>query len=527
MNKKVLKISIIIEAVVIVVILSTIIGVLVVKNKNVNDGKANNNKAKEEEVQLLELPKPEITGGSRGELGIDKNINESTIDNYLNRKDSVYRDMRMFEDPANYEAIGGDRFLSGYIEGFTVVPLPYLIPVTGLPDAVGETYNGTTLFYNDNGTYVANYQGAMSIIERLFPKDKVIFLMCGGGGYAGMTKNFLVSLGWDADKIYNIGGYWNYRGEHNVNVKKIIDGVVTYDFDSVPYYDVQFDKLIKTTNYKPPTVAVSEIKLNTNKIELEERVSFSLNAIVLPNEATDKTVKWTSSNESVATVTDYGLVRAVKEGSATIKVESADGKRSATCEVIVHKEEIGDPIILDDISKEIEEFSSYDLNKLYRDFDDKVGLKRDSEGNFILNEYHEFDGIGYVANDLWKAEYAKYEQELDYYIAKRLEIFNRVVEGKKTFIVIIDNTSCQATYDASGAAQKILKDNNYQFFNVGGSVNGDTTFYESKLDITNYKYGSIAIIKEGKLYASSDPNEESFKSEEDIINWLSKYIKIS
>lgn len=56
--------------------------------------------------KLKELPKPEITGGERGELGIDKNINEATIDEYLNREDSVYRDMRMLEDPGNYENIG-------------------------------------------------------------------------------------------------------------------------------------------------------------------------------------------------------------------------------------------------------------------------------------------------------------------------------------------------------------------------------------------------------------------------------------
>ena len=36
--------------------------------------------------------------------------------------------------------------------------------------------------------------------------------MCGGGGYAGMTKNMLVSLGWDKDKIYVVGGYWFYEG---------------------------------------------------------------------------------------------------------------------------------------------------------------------------------------------------------------------------------------------------------------------------------------------------------------------------
>ena len=72
------------------------------------------------------LPNPTVTGGERGKLGIDKNINEETIDKYLDRDDSVYRDMRMLKDPGNYESIGGDSYLSGFVKGFEVVPYPYL-----------------------------------------------------------------------------------------------------------------------------------------------------------------------------------------------------------------------------------------------------------------------------------------------------------------------------------------------------------------------------------------------------------------
>jgi hypothetical protein len=39
----------------------------------------------------------------RGVYGIDKNINERTIDNYLHRSDVVYRDVRMLEDSASWE----------------------------------------------------------------------------------------------------------------------------------------------------------------------------------------------------------------------------------------------------------------------------------------------------------------------------------------------------------------------------------------------------------------------------------------
>ena len=81
---------------------------------------------------LKSLPVPELAEGQRGELGIDKNVNEASIDQYLGRSDAVYRDVRMLEDPGNYEAIGGDSKLSGFVRGFEVVPFPYLVNVSGL-----------------------------------------------------------------------------------------------------------------------------------------------------------------------------------------------------------------------------------------------------------------------------------------------------------------------------------------------------------------------------------------------------------
>ena len=194
---------------------------------------------------LVGLPMPELAEGQRGELGIDKNINEGTIDKYLNRSDAVYRDMRMLKDPGNYEAIGGDSYLSGFVNGFSVVPFPYIVNVTGLPEAVGGTYAGPTLFrHHSDGSYTENYAESMDIIEGLFPKDKVIFLMCGGGGYAGMTKSLLVALGWDETKIYDVGGYWFYEGENNVEVKREKeDGTVVYDFYKVPVHEIDFSSL--------------------------------------------------------------------------------------------------------------------------------------------------------------------------------------------------------------------------------------------------------------------------------------------
>lgn len=162
------------------------------------------------------LPAPEAD--TETQFGVDKNINMATIDSYVNRRDVVYRDVRMLFDPADYAAIGGDADLSATIIGFKVVPYPYIATLSALP--VANAYEGETLFdvvWNADGTIASaeeNYKESMFILEELFPRDKPIFLMCGGGGYAGMTKTLLLYLGWDEGLLYNIGGNWEYTGEN-------------------------------------------------------------------------------------------------------------------------------------------------------------------------------------------------------------------------------------------------------------------------------------------------------------------------
>ena len=156
------------------------------------------------------------------QFGVDKNINIETIDEWLDRDDVVYRDMRMLFDPADYGAIGGDADLSRTIEGFKVVPFPYIASLSVLP--VEGAYDGECLFsveWDEDGTIAsakANYEESMLALEELFPKDKAIFLMCGGGGYSGMMRSLLIYLGWDEAKLYNIGANWSYNGNRSLEL---------------------------------------------------------------------------------------------------------------------------------------------------------------------------------------------------------------------------------------------------------------------------------------------------------------------
>ncbi len=84
-------------------------------------------------------------------------------------------------------------------------------------------------------------------------------------------------------------------------------------------------------------IAVSSVELNKTTLELVEEESETLVATVKPDDATDKTVTWSTSNASIATV-ENGKVTAIKEGEATIT--AAAGNRSATCKVVVAKKVI-------------------------------------------------------------------------------------------------------------------------------------------------------------------------------------------
>ena len=90
-----------------------------------------------------------------------------------------------------------------------------------------------------------------------------------------------------------------------------------------------------TATVPVPTVAVSSVNLNKASLSFTGTGSSqTLTATVSPSNATNKTVTWSSSNTSVATVSN-GVVKAVGFGTATITAKSNNGK-TASCKVTVN-----------------------------------------------------------------------------------------------------------------------------------------------------------------------------------------------
>ena len=82
-------------------------------------------------------------------------------------------------------------------------------------------------------------------------------------------------------------------------------------------------------------VAVTGVTVNKSSVNLAIGDTTTLTATVLPADATDKSVKWSSSNKAVATIDGNGLVTAISVGQVTVTVTTNDGNFRAFCTVKV------------------------------------------------------------------------------------------------------------------------------------------------------------------------------------------------
>ena|GEM_PF-2836341 len=84
-----------------------------------------------------------------------------------------------------------------------------------------------------------------------------------------------------------------------------------------------------------PEKAVTGVELNKSELELNRWAEETLTAIVSPEDATDKSVSWSSSDESVVKVVD-GKITALAAGSASVTVKTNDGEKTASASVTVN-----------------------------------------------------------------------------------------------------------------------------------------------------------------------------------------------
>lgn len=132
-----------------------------------------------------------------------------------------------------------------------------------------------------------------------------------GSDYAAITQNGLLTVknGANSDTV-------KIRATSKVNTS------------------IYADKLV-TVTYKAATVAVTGVTINKAVLSLSIGDSETLVAMVVPERATDKSVVWSSSAPSIASVDQSGKVTAKSAGSAVITVKTNDGSFTASCNLSV------------------------------------------------------------------------------------------------------------------------------------------------------------------------------------------------
>ena len=171
-----------------------------------------------------------------------------------------------------------------------------------------------SLYEGDNAQLTASYSMEVSnLLLRWSSSDESVATVEDGQVYAQRRGNAVITV---------VSASGVYSAECAVTVQ----AVQTPDPDPIP--------IDPTPTPDPDPVYVTSVELDQSELALSLGDSYTLKVTVHPNDADNKAISWSSSDESVATV-EGGTVKAMSAGTATITVRTEDGGHTATCVVTV------------------------------------------------------------------------------------------------------------------------------------------------------------------------------------------------
>ena len=159
----------------------------------------------EQPVTITELPVKEISTSTKMS---ESPITPKNIDDYLFREDCVYLDTRYA-----YQF-----YQEGSIAGF--LNLPFYEYIADFNKDAGALFtitkvtleDGTVILPGEPGSFVANYEESEELIKDIIPQDKNILVIATAGVESSYLLSLLIQLGYDPDKLYNVGSFTTGMG---------------------------------------------------------------------------------------------------------------------------------------------------------------------------------------------------------------------------------------------------------------------------------------------------------------------------
>ena len=211
------------------------------------------------------------------------------------------------------------------------------------------------------------------------------------------------------------------------------------------------------------TVPVESVTLNRTSLSLEEGQCAALSATVCPNNASNKSLNWTSSNNNVARVTS-GVITAVSKGSAKITATAADGSgKSASCTVSVTGDTLVSSICISPAAKTLTAGKSAYLYATVCPENAANKCVTWSSGNSCVATVNSVSGLVYAQNAGTTMIYATAQDGSGVAGACRLTVTNPVcvedITLNRTYLVLYKGNTYRLTADVcpANATAKTLR----------------------------------------------------------------------
>ena len=317
-------------------------------------------------------------GGFEQCLSVDNIILNGSFGGGLDEGDSTFTNCGVsrctvlgFSNTGSNSTLSGG-FYGSSMDGDAIMTNCFVFDCMSKPDEGSKGYNGTGVFtankqygqvratncyYYDNNNMPVNAENAVAKTEEEFRDGSVAALLGsafvkGKDGYPVFpvpATNIVLNKAAVAMKI---------GGEEVLMATLSPDNAtddVTWHSDAPDICEVSTDGRVtakaaghaiitataggvSTSCNVTVAVPVTSLSLDKDTLRLAVGASDTLTASVLPEDATDKAIIWTSSDPAVATVDENGVVKAIAKGTATITATAADDRDvEAACTVTVYK----------------------------------------------------------------------------------------------------------------------------------------------------------------------------------------------